>query len=31
VPVVHELRGVGKNMRTNASYPVVSAETANER
>src|ERR1700757_921551 len=35
VPVVHELRGVGKNMQdhytTRVSYPVVGAQTANER
>jgi choline dehydrogenase len=35
VPVVHELRGVGKNMQDHAiarvSYPVVGAQTANER
>ena len=35
VPVVHELRGVGKNMQDHyvarVSYPVVGAQTANER
>src|SRR5262249_53704085 len=35
VPVVHELRGVGKNMQyhhvARVSYPVVGAQTANER
>jgi choline dehydrogenase len=35
VPVAHELRGVGKNMRDHyvarVSYPVVGAQTANER
>src|SRR3954447_24003027 len=35
VPVVHELRGVGKNMQDHyvarVSYPVVGARTANER
>jgi choline dehydrogenase len=35
VPVVHELRGVGKNMQDHyvarVSYPVVGAKTANER
>jgi len=35
VPVVHELRGVGKNMQdhyaTRVSYPIVGAQTANER
>ena len=34
VPVVHELRGVGKNMQDHytarVSYPVVGAQTANE-
>ncbi|HUC10614.1 MAG TPA: GMC family oxidoreductase N-terminal domain-containing protein [Stellaceae bacterium] len=34
-PVVHELRGVGKNMQDHyvarVSYPVVGAQTANER
>ena len=34
VPVVHELRGVGKNMQdryvAHVSYPVVGAQTANE-
>ena len=35
VPVVHDLRGVGKNMQDHyvarVSYPVVGAQTANER
>jgi choline dehydrogenase len=35
VPVVHELRGVGRNMQDHyvarISYPVVGAETANEK
>jgi choline dehydrogenase-like flavoprotein len=35
VPVVHELRGVGKNMQDHytarVSHPVVGAQTANER
>jgi choline dehydrogenase-like flavoprotein len=35
VPVVHELRGVGKNMQDHyvarVSYPVVGAQTAHER
>src|SRR5207249_7696882 len=35
VPVLHELRGVGKNMQDHytarVSYPVVGAQTANER
>jgi choline dehydrogenase len=35
VPVVHELRGVGKNMQDHyqarVSYPIVGARTANER
>src|SRR5215472_5154660 len=35
VPVVHELRGVGKNMQDHyqarVSYPVVGAQTANEK
>jgi choline dehydrogenase len=35
VPVVHELRGVGKNMQDHCaarvSYPVVGAQTVNER
>jgi choline dehydrogenase len=35
VPVAHELRGVGKNMEDHytarVSYPVVGAQTANER
>src|SRR5207302_4051332 len=35
VPVVHELRGVGENMQEHyvgrVSYPVVGAQTANER
>jgi choline dehydrogenase len=35
VPVVHELRGVGRNMQDHytarISYPVVNMETANER
>ena len=35
VPVVHELRGVGRNMQDHyvarVSYPVVGAETANEK
>ena len=35
VPLVHELRGVGKNMQDHytarVSYPVVGAQTANER
>jgi hypothetical protein len=35
VPVVHGLRGVGKNMRDHyaayVSYPVVGAQTANKR
>jgi choline dehydrogenase len=35
VPVVHELRGVGKNMQEHyaarVSYPVVGAQTVNER
>src|SRR6516162_8595429 len=35
VPVVHELRGVGKNMQDHytarVSYPVVGAQAANER
>jgi len=35
VPVMHELRGVGKNMQDHytarVSYPVVGAQTANER
>src|SRR5215467_11933670 len=35
VPVVHELRGVGRNMQDHyvarVSYPVVGAQTANER
>jgi choline dehydrogenase len=35
VPVVHELRGVGKNMQDHyvarVSYPIVGAQTANER
>src|SRR5256714_321975 len=35
VPVTHELRGVGKNMQDHyvarVSYPVVGAQTANER
>jgi len=35
VPVVHELRGVGKSMcgttSSRASYPVVGAQSANER
>jgi choline dehydrogenase len=35
VPVVHELRGVGRNMPDHyvarVSYPVVGAQTANER
>ncbi len=35
VPVVHELRGVGKNMQDHyvarISYPVIGAQTANER
>src|SRR5205823_2344217 len=35
VPVAHELRGVGKNMQDHyvarVSYPVVGAQTANER
>ena len=35
MPVVHELRGVGKNMQDHyvarVSYPVVGAQTANER
>src|SRR5437762_4450467 len=35
VPVIHELRGVGKNMQDHyvarVSYPVVGAQTANER
>src|SRR5205814_9217911 len=35
VPVVHELRGVGENMQDHyvarVSYPVVGAQTANER
>ncbi len=35
VPVVHELRGVGKNMQDHyqarVSYPVVGASTANEK
>ena len=35
VPVVHELRGVGKNMQDHyvarVSYPVIGAQTANER
>jgi choline dehydrogenase-like flavoprotein len=35
IPVVHELRGVGKNMQDHyqarVSYPVVGAQTANER
>jgi hypothetical protein len=33
VSVLHKLRGVGKNMQDHArvSYPVVGAQTANER
>ena len=35
VPVVHELRGVGRNMQDHylarVSYPVVGAQTANEK
>ena len=35
IPVVHELRGVGKNMQDHyvarVSYPIVGAQTANER
>ena len=35
MPVVHELRGVGKNMQDHyvarVSYPVVGAQSANER
>src|ERR1700726_3635612 len=35
VPVIHELRGVGKNMQDHyvarVSYPIVGAQTANER
>ena len=35
MPVVHELRGVGKNMQDHyvarVSYPVIGAQTANER
>ncbi|MBO0737387.1 MAG: GMC family oxidoreductase N-terminal domain-containing protein [Alphaproteobacteria bacterium] len=35
IPLVHELRGVGKNMQDHyvarVSYPVVGAQTANER
>ena len=35
VPVMHELRGVGRNMQDHyvarVSYPVVGAQTANER
>jgi choline dehydrogenase len=35
VPLVHELRGVGKNMQDHyaarVSYPIVGAQTANER
>jgi choline dehydrogenase len=35
VPVVHELRGVGKNVQDHyvarVSYPIVGAQTANER
>jgi choline dehydrogenase len=35
VPVAHELRGVGKNMQDHytarVSYPVIGAQTANER
>jgi choline dehydrogenase len=35
VPIVHELRGVGRNMQDHyvarVSYPVVGAETANEK
>jgi choline dehydrogenase len=35
VPAVYELRGVGKNMQDHyvarVSYPVVGAQTANER
>ena len=35
VPLIHELRGVGKNMQDHyvarVSYPVVGAQTANER
>src|SRR6266436_4989829 len=35
VPVVHELHGVGKSMQDHyvarVSYPVVGAQTANER
>src|SRR6266849_4543148 len=35
VPIVHELRGVGKNMQDHyvarVAYPVVGAQTANER
>jgi choline dehydrogenase len=35
VPIVHELRGVGRNMQDHyvarVSYPVVGAQTANER
>ena len=35
VPVVHELRGVGRNMQDHyvarVSYPIVGAQTANER
>src|SRR6202044_2464598 len=35
VPIVHELRGVGKNMQDHyqarVSYPVVGAQTANEK
>jgi choline dehydrogenase-like flavoprotein len=35
VPVAHELRGVGNNMQDHytarVSYPVVGAQTANER
>src|SRR4029077_9535252 len=35
VPVVHESRGVGRNMQDHytarVSYPVVGAQTANER
>ena len=35
VPIVHELRGVGRNMQDHyvarVSYPIVGAQTANER
>ena len=35
MPIVHQLRGVGRNMQDHyvarVSYPVVGAQTANER